>query len=402
MVFIRLIRFLMGYVVFTAKGGFPERFINLCANHSVALWDVKCVGNSIRASATAKAYKLIREPARKSGMLPRISERHGLPFFLNRYKRRVGLLAGAAVAMIILALLSSMLWSVTVEGNEKVSAEELSLYLEELGVKSGSRRSGIDIPGVQKEILNKFPELSWASLNITGSKANLEVRERISPPEMFDINAPCNIIASHDGEIVRLDAYTGEAVAQTGSAVVKGDLLISGVMQSKLYHYYVHAKGTVIARTIREITSEAEKNPQSERIAREKIRYSLYLFGIKIPFGTKLKEYGEYSKHQSFASSNGTVLPVGMIRERFSVFEECAPALSEEQAALICITKYYHEYRDILSEAEIISAEIKTDSSDSAYKITGKYRLEENIGVEQYFQVEEQAENTLPKDQQDS
>jgi len=96
MVFIHLIRFITGYVVFNARGGFPERFINLCALHHIPLWDVNCSGGGLRACTTIKGYRQIRPPARKSRVLPRIAERHGLPFFLHRYKRRAGMLAGAA------------------------------------------------------------------------------------------------------------------------------------------------------------------------------------------------------------------------------------------------------------------------------------------------------------------
>ena len=41
MIFLRLLHWLRGYVAFTASGGFPERFVNLCAGMRVRVWDVR-------------------------------------------------------------------------------------------------------------------------------------------------------------------------------------------------------------------------------------------------------------------------------------------------------------------------------------------------------------------------
>ena len=40
MFLIDLFRFLAGYVLFCAVGGFPERFINLCTAGKIPVWDI--------------------------------------------------------------------------------------------------------------------------------------------------------------------------------------------------------------------------------------------------------------------------------------------------------------------------------------------------------------------------
>ncbi|MDR1631028.1 MAG: sporulation protein YqfD [Oscillospiraceae bacterium] len=378
----------MGYVMFTAKGGFPERFINLCANSMVPLWDVKCTSTELRACTTIKGYKSIRRPARKSGMLPHISNKKGLPFFLNRYRRRAGLLAGAAIALVIIGLLSSMLWTIEITGNEKVENEEILLVLEELGVKKGVFKASIDTTWVEERLLETFTEISWSALNILGSKATLEVRERVEPPEMFDSSSPCNIIASQDGEIVKIEASSGNPAVQPGSAVVKGDLLISGVLQSKYHVLYVHAKGTVLAQTKRQIESRTEKQFSGQNIGEEKLRSTLYLFGIRIPLGKAAEEYDEYANNESFLVAADTVLPIGVIRERYSTFAAVSTPLSDDRAALISMANYYYEYKEALGDAEILSSDLQMAQEAGACVIKGSYRAEESIGAEQPFEVE--------------
>ena len=93
------------------------------------------------AKTTIRGYHRIRACARKSGMRPRVAGRYGLPFFLHRHKRRIGLLCGAAVAVLIVCILSSMIWTIDVQGNEAVSDTEILAVFEELGVRIGARRS---------------------------------------------------------------------------------------------------------------------------------------------------------------------------------------------------------------------------------------------------------------------
>ena len=68
MFFIKLIRFLCGYVRFRAKGGFPERFINLCSKENIPLWDISGSKGEMYAKTTIRGYHRIRACARKSGM----------------------------------------------------------------------------------------------------------------------------------------------------------------------------------------------------------------------------------------------------------------------------------------------------------------------------------------------
>lgn len=56
MLFIKLIRFLCGYVRFRAKGGFPERFINLCSKENIPLWDISGSKGEMYAKTTIRGY----------------------------------------------------------------------------------------------------------------------------------------------------------------------------------------------------------------------------------------------------------------------------------------------------------------------------------------------------------
>ena len=57
-----------GYVDFVCKGGFPERFINLCALYGITLRNTKTEKNEIRATTDIASFRKISPAVKKSGM----------------------------------------------------------------------------------------------------------------------------------------------------------------------------------------------------------------------------------------------------------------------------------------------------------------------------------------------
>ena len=183
MLLLKLIRFLSGYVVFSARGGFPERFINLCRLNKINLWELKSTGSVIYACTDCGEYKRIRHCAGQSGMKIKIEKKCGLPFFLNRHSRRAGVLAGIFICAAVICILSTRIWSIEVVGNVNVPSETIIGTFEKLGVRKGASENKIDIAKAEIEALQELDELSWVNINFEGSSAVIEVREREKVPD---------------------------------------------------------------------------------------------------------------------------------------------------------------------------------------------------------------------------
>ena len=76
-----LLRWIAGYVDVHMHGMFPERFINMCVNNGIDLWDVRCDKEGFSFSITAADFMKIKDFARKSGIRVKITRKSGLPFF---------------------------------------------------------------------------------------------------------------------------------------------------------------------------------------------------------------------------------------------------------------------------------------------------------------------------------
>lgn len=395
MAVLRILRYIFGYVHFRAYGGFAERFINLCAKDKIPIWDVKYFDGGITAYTMAAAEKTISSAAEKSGMIFEPIEKKGVPYFIKRYRFRFGVAIGLFLTLIFSIILSSMIWYVKVEGNEELTEEEIITELEALGLKPGVFKKGIDVKELQMTMLYKLDELSWISVNINGSTAIVEVRERNKAPEIIDRGQPSNIVAGHDGQIIKLEVYQGDGMAEEGSAVVKGDLLISGVETLKdgkvLFH---RARGSAIARTERNIVSITNNGFPAKKRTSQKLKYSVYFFGIIIPLAPSV-EADEWYKTNHMLMSDRTIIPVGIIRERFTSYSSGTLKLTNEQLRLVTILDFYKDQKEKLANVkEMKSSKFGIESKSDSCKLTANYILIEEIGVEKFFEVEDNRKNS--------
>ena len=226
---LKIIRFLRGSVDFTASGKFPERFMNITAKNGVNLWNPVPKKNAISASMYLSDYKKIKILARKSRVKTRITAKHGLPFIINRYKKRTGLFAGAVCGIILCIFLSNFIWSVKISGTEEISNTYLESLLGDNGISVGVWKNNLDTDQIERNIQLKCDDIRWMSINITGSLVTVEVKETYKKPKLDTSKNPCNVKAVKDGVITRIQAYNGRPVVTKGSGVVNGQILSAGL-----------------------------------------------------------------------------------------------------------------------------------------------------------------------------
>jgi len=329
-------------------------------------------------------YKNIREAVRRSGVKTRIIKKTGLPFFTFKQRKRVGLVIGVAAAIITVSYLSTMIWTVSVSGNENISDEQILNVFSSLGVKPGAKRRDINAKEISDEALKIFDgDLSFAVVNLNGSNASVEVRESVPAPKIEDNETPCNIVASEDGVVTKVQLYSGQEEIKAGSAVLKGNLLISGVKTNQdKTESLVHAAGNVYAEVEKNISSDFE-NSEFCAPSREKIRYALYFFNVKIPLGG-VPDYGEKYAVSFLASTDKTVLPMGIIRVRSTEYNRDFLLEEESCRELLSAKKYTDLCRSELKNCKIISSDIQKNGS----RLSGAYKCEKQIGVESEIFVE--------------
>lgn len=375
MLFIKLIRFLFGYVEFTCEGGFSERFVNLCFANGIRLWDVRASDGVTRAKASLISFKKINIPAEKSGMTVGLSVRRGLPVIIYNNRSRAVFLVSSVISCVLVFVLSSMIWSVSVSGNESFTDKQILDIFSSYGVKPGVFADNIDIDFVQDSVVGANPEIIWCSVNIAGSRAFIEVRERVKMPDMHTDTAPSNIVAPSDGVLTVLEVYSGEGTASVGSAVLKGSLLISGtVARTDGSVKTVSADGKIEIRRNGSLTNAVGGNDPMYGVRDVKTRTSVCLFGLKIPLGIS-RDCDLKSRTAGFLIANGVTMPVGIINDRFVFLQPDNSRTDYNDLLLIAGYEYFVKEKDLVSSCEIESRSLKFNFENGVCTLEGDYIL---------------------------
>ena len=380
------IRFLCGYIIFETENGFPERFLNLCAKQHIPLWDVTVTKNHMHGKTTISGYLHIRKAAFGAGVHLHILKRKGLPFFLKENHKRVGLAFGFLLFCLIISFLSSMVWSVRVVGNEAIETETILETAKALGIDVGVRKNTLDAESLAEALEEKLPQISWAAVNIDFSTVQIEIREAKKKPPMADMQTPANLIAAEDGILTRLDVYSGTPAQLEGSAVIKGDLLISGILSNKDNSERLKgADGHAYAKVERPF-SFAINNLQLQTIQESKKRRVLYFFHVRFPF-RKPKAAQPFVLVKALENGK-TILPLGIEEEHYRKIEDLKTPLEQSTLRGLAFLNLAWYQKDLLEEGNILEESLKETDSLENYALEDTFILEKDIGKKQQIFVE--------------
>ncbi len=278
----KAIGYIRGYIVICAEGFFCERFLNICMRRGIFLWNVKRMGDSrISACISIGEFHRLRQIARKTRTKVSITRRCGLPFVLHRYRKRKPALLGIVVSAVILWYLTTHIMGIDVVGNERLATDKILSGLKEFGLYHGAPVRKIDNKLIKNQMMTEFDDIAWIGINLKGSRAYIEVKERLDTKVQLDRDVPCDIVAAKDGLIRLLEVKEGLTVVKPNQLVEKGDLLVSGVMDSeKKGMRYVHAFGEIYAETTYKKSKEYDFE-YTEKIytGQEKTRRSFSVLG---------------------------------------------------------------------------------------------------------------------------
>ena len=248
--------YIRGSVRLEATGPYPERFFNICSARGVRFWKVE------RVDETTVRLTVARSQARRAVALGpkclcevrQIGE-EGAVSFLTKFRTRYGLLAGLALSLLAVMVLSRFVLVIDITGNTTVPDGVILSELREAGVSLGSYGPAVDERAVANRTLLGLEELSFVSVNLRGVRAEVVVRERDPAPEVEPTGVATDLIAQKSGQILAINALAGSPQVEVGNLVEEGQVLISGTVvitgkqdpNQVLSTYPVLAKGSVWA-----------------------------------------------------------------------------------------------------------------------------------------------------------
>ncbi len=382
---LRLLRWLTGYVVFSFSGGFSEDFINDCYERRYNIYAVSREGEALYARCPTGLYPYLRAVARAHGGRLRIIRKCGLRFRFRELCGRWGLPAGLVCFVALVSFISGFVWQMEVVGCETLTQEQVLSFLAENGLHEGVSWKSVDKDRLENLMLASFDECAWVHINQNGTTARIELSEAVPRPDTFRPTEYANLKAKKDGVLMKAVVHDGWAVKQKGEAVVKGDLLVSGVYESeKGVNLFAHAAGEYLAE-VREPFSLTVSRTQQEKqfTAVNQYRY-LAFFGLEIPLflGSSEMKNSDVSREYRYLSLNGVSLPVGTVMKTVRPYLIKERVLTDSELEALLQNEIQQRKKEDFGEYEIVREEIAVSLGADAATAKGTVLCLEDIGEE--------------------
>lgn len=181
--------------------------------------------------------------------------------------------------LLIVVILSMFIWNITIDGNVMHTSNELYNFIRKQNVYVGEYKGKIDCDEIEKKIRNKYSDITWVCAEIKGTNLIIHVNENYNRTIKEQENSPYNIIANCDAQIDSIITRAGVGNVKKGDKVKKGDLLISGEVDTYnefeeiIAKKYVKADGEIYAKVKYEFN---KKYKIKEKVKKYGKKYSYF------------------------------------------------------------------------------------------------------------------------------
>ena len=383
-----LLSYILGYLKISVEGFYIERFINICRNQKIAIWNIKKKDEAkVYFNIITNDFKNIIKIAKKTQSKIKIEQKKGIPFLLNKYKKRKIFFAFLLILIILIMLSSNFVWNVEIIEEKGKKIENIEQDIENAGLKIGTLKQKINT----KEIINKIRlerhDVAWMGIELKGTNAIIKLVKTKEKPEIVNDDEYCNIVSDKEGIITKINAADGTANVKVGDVVKKGDILINGWMEGKYTGLrYVHAKGEIEAKvwytkskTVPLNTTEKQETGNIEE------KYKIKINNFQINLSKRVSKYENYDtieNEKKIKIFSNFYLPISIIKITNKEVEEIKKTYTIEEAKNKAIKELEEELdNEIENGKNIVNKNINTYENEGSVDVYVTYEVLENIGT---------------------
>lgn len=283
--------FLRGYVILQIEGFSIAWLLRRMSQNGVRVHRaVRIDPTCVRLEIDAKRFFALHRLHRGLPVRIRILEKRGLPFVRRKLMARPVLWLGTLLLGAGLVWASQRIWTIRVEGNERIETATLFEALREHGLSVGRRPMSAVLITAANDLSASIPEAAWIGLDREGVVLTVQIVENVPETAKRSQTIPSDVIAAADGVILNLLVTHGQARVAVGDKVRAGDVLISGTVVYKDTSYETWADGVVTAAVVYRAECEAQESvtecvESGAEATLRAVRFGPYtVFGGRSPF----------------------------------------------------------------------------------------------------------------------
>ncbi len=387
--FIKIIfSYILGFLKISVKGYYIERFINICKNNKITIWNLKRKNSiELNLNVRIKEFKEICKIAKKTGCKIKIKNKKGIPFLLHKYKKRKIFFILLILLVLIIGLSSCFVWNVEIKEENGYELENIREDIEKAGLKSGVFKGKINT----KEIINKIrlgrKDIAWMGIELKGTNAIVKLVKSDEKPDIINEDEYCNIISDKEGIITKISVQNGTANVKVGDTVKKGDILVNGWMEGKFTGIrYVHSLAEIEAKVwYTESIKIPYKVTETRYTGNEEEKYGIKFNNFQINF---TKKYSKFKIYDTIETENKIklfsdfYLPISIVKTIYKEQEKIEKTYSVEEAKNIGIKQLEEKLDEkIENKNNIVNKNINTYEQADGVLVYVTYEVLENIGT---------------------
>lgn len=385
-----IMAYLLGYVTIEVEGYYIERFMNICNNQKIFLWNIKRPKTAImKVNISVQDFKKIKPIAKKTKCKIKIDNKKGMPFFFHRYQKRKIFFIFFLLVIIGTIALSNFIWNIEITGTDKIDPQEIKQLLEENDFKLGKMKASINTKQVIDQIRLQRADIAWVGIEISGTNATVKIVEADLKPDIIPEEEYCNLIATKEGMITKISAQNGTPLIREGEIVKKGSVLVGGWLEGKYTGTrYVHANGEVQAKVW---YSEKIKIPfnqdKKELTGIEEKKYSVKINNFEINLSKRLSKFQKYDTIETSKKLklfSNFYLPIEIHQKTFQEYQEQDISYTIEEAKNIGAKEAKQKLEEQIENKENIKDEKVYAKQEAGYvEVEVIYEVLETISTKE-------------------
>lgn len=389
---IELLKCLRGYVRIKVWGFSPERFMNLCGNKDILLWDIVKEGEAYYMCISLQGFYKLRPIVKKTGTKVVILQRYGLPFFIPVLFKRKIFIMGCVLTVAFWYISSLFIWDIKLSGNYRITEDSFMTFLKQYQVEIGMMKSSLDIEEMEKEIRRAFPEITWTSAKLSGTKLMIEVKENDAPiiSTLTEQAGGTDLVAEYDGKIISIIVRKGVPKVGIGDEVTKGSVLVEGSIPIynedatiREYHYVDADADIIMEHSVSFSRRLSFDYVSKEYTGREETNYYFRIGGKEFRIGDN-KPFLVYDS--VIRESRPTVfeklsIPIYFGTYTHREYQNTEHEYSLEQAEQILNEKLSTFLASLAEKGvQIIEKNVKIDTNSGSWTVDGEFLVRELVG----------------------
>ena len=322
MEFIKIvISYILGYLRIAVEGYYIERFINVCINNKITIWNIKREKGGLKLflNVGISNYKELRQIAKKTKCKIKIKTKRGMPFILNKYRKRKIFGLFLIIITVLILVSSNYIWNIEIQVEDDQELQGIEEDINKAGLIIGKNKSKIKTNEIIQYIRLNRDDISWMGIELKGTNAIVKLVKAEEAPKIIDENDYTNIVANKSGIITKIIAQNGTAKVNVGDTVGKGTVLIEGTMAGKYTDLrYVHSIGEVEAKVWYSKTEKIYFRKEEKKYTNnEENKYGIKINNFRINFYKTLSNFENYDtieEEKKVKIFSNLYLPISLLK----------------------------------------------------------------------------------------